>query len=92
VLRSSWYADGGTIVITFDEGVTDAGCCGGAAGGHIATIVVSAATPPGARMATPVDHAGVLRTIEELYRLPFLGAAANPSSGTLLPLLGRSPG
>lgn len=92
VLRSRWYADGGVIVLTFDEGVTDAGCCGGAAGGHIATIVVSASTPSGARLATPVDTAGVLRTIEELYHLPFLGAAADPASGTLLPLLGRAPG
>ncbi|MGH9089398.1 MAG: alkaline phosphatase family protein [Acidimicrobiales bacterium] len=92
VMHSSWYRGGGTIVITFDEGVTNAGCCGGAGGGHIATVVVSAATPHGARMSRPIDHAGVLRTVEELYGLPFLGAAAKASSGTLLPLVGRAPG
>lgn len=92
VMASSWYRSGGTIILTFDEGVTNSGCCGGAAGGHIATVVVSAATPRGDQLSTPVDHAGVLRTIEELYGLPFLGTAADPSSGTLLPLLGRSPG
>lgn len=92
VMASSWYRSGGTVILTFDEGVTNSGCCGGAAGGHIATVVVSAATPRGDQLNTPVDHAGVLRTIEELYGLPFLGAAADRSSGTLLPLLGRSPG
>jgi hypothetical protein len=90
VLRSRWYRDGGVVIITFDEsgGTTTAGCCTGAAGGHIATIVVSSRTRPGARMARPVDDAGVLRTVEALYHLPYLGAARNPRSGTLLPLLG----
>ena len=93
VLASSWYRDGGTVIITFDEGTggTDAGCCTGAAGGHIATIVVSKRTPRGARMSRPVDSAGVLRTIEALYHLPYLGAAASAKSGTLLPLLGLPP-
>ena len=89
VMRSSWYRSGGTIVITFDEGVTNAGCCGGASGGHVATIVVSSATPRGTRMSRPIDHAGILRSIEELYGLEYLGGAANASSGTFLPLIGR---
>lgn len=90
VLASSWYRDGGVVIITFDEstGATAAGCCTGAVGGHIVTLVVSPRTPPGARLSTPVDGAGILRTIEALYRLPYLGAAADPRSGTLLPLLG----
>lgn len=89
ILSSSWYRNGGIVIITFDEssGGTASGCCAGADGGHVATIVVSTRTPPGARLATPVDGAGILRTIESLYRLPYLGAAANPHSGTLLPLL-----
>lgn len=91
VLRSSWYRDGGIVIVTWDEGTTDAGCCSGAAGGHIATIVVSALTRSGARLSTSVDDAGVLRTIEALYGLPYLGAAADPNSGTLLPLVGRQP-
>ncbi len=89
VLASTWYRDDGAVIVTFDEstGGTDAGCCTGAGGGHIATFVVSARTAPGARMAAPVDGAGILRTIEALYRVPFLGQAADPRSGTLLPLL-----
>jgi phosphatidylinositol-3-phosphatase len=89
VLGSSWYRDNGVVIVTFDEstGDTDAGCCEGAAGGHIMTLVVSRRTPRGARMPNPIDDAGVLRTIESLYHLPYLGSAANPRSGTLLPLM-----
>ena len=89
VLASSWYADGGIVVITWDEGDSDAGCCHGAAGGHIATLVVSRATPPGSRVDIPVDHAGLLRTLETLYGVPYLGAAADPAGGSLLALMGR---
>lgn len=92
LLASQWFRDEGVVIVTFDEGTggTDARCCTGSAGGHILTVVVSPRTPPRARMSTPVDDAGVLRTIEALYHLPYLGAAADPTSGTLLPLLGSS--
>lgn len=89
VVGSPWFQGGGVVVVTWDEGTTNAGCCGGAHGGHVATLVVSPATRPGARLDTPVDGAGILRTIETLYGLPFLGDAACPCSGSLLPLLGR---
>ena len=88
LLASAWYGSGGIVIITWDEGASSAGCCKGAHGGHIATVVVSAHTPPGSRLATPVDHAGVLRTIEDLYGLPPLGDAACSCSGSLMPLLG----
>lgn len=93
VLSSSWYRNGGAVVVTFDEstGGTDAGCCTGAAGGHIVTLVVSQRTPRAARLSSPVDDAGILRSIEALYHLAFLGEAQNPKSGTLLPLLGEAP-
>jgi hypothetical protein len=87
VLASSWYAAGGVVIVTFDEGTTDASCCRGAAGGRIPTIVVSARTPPGARSALPVDQAGTLATVEDLYGLPHLRLAACRCSGSLLPLL-----
>jgi len=89
VTGSAWFQRGGVLIVTYDEGSGGAGCCNGAAGGHIATIVASVATPAGARLAAPVTHAGVLRTVEELAGLPFLGAAACACSGDLLPLLGR---
>lgn len=86
VTASSWFSGGGVLIITYDEGTSDSGCCQGATG-HIATWVVSQATPAGARLSTPVDHAGVLRSIEELYGLPLLGAAACRCSGDLLALI-----
>jgi hypothetical protein len=87
VLASAWYAAGGIVFITWDEGSSAAGCCVGARGGHIATLVLSPRTPPGARLTTPVDHAGLLRTVEDLYGLPHLAAASCACSGTLEPLL-----
>jgi hypothetical protein len=88
LLGSAWYGSGGVVIITWDEGSSSGGCCHGAHGGHIATLVLSARTVPGARLATPVDHAGVLRTIEDLYGLPHLADAACTCSGSLMPLLG----
>jgi phosphatidylinositol-3-phosphatase len=94
VLQSSWYQQGGTVIVTFDEGSSksDASCCGGGAhGGQVATLVISKQTKPGQRLDTPVDHAGTLRTIEALYGLPYLRTAADPQSGDLMPLIGRRP-
>ncbi len=87
VMASSWYRQNGVIILTYDEGSTSAGCCAGAQGGRIVTIVVSARTPSGARMNTPVDHGGTLATIEDLYGVGHLGGAANPASGSLMSLL-----
>jgi acid phosphatase len=89
VIGSAWFRSGGVLLITYDEGVGGAGCCMGAAGGHIATWVISAATPAGARLDTPVSHAGLLRTVEMLYGLSPLGEAACTCSGNLMPLLRR---
>ena len=83
----------GFLVITYDEGTTDQGCCGGSAGGRIATIVTGPDVRRGAAMARPIDHYGVLATIEDAFGLPHLGAAADPRHGNLAPLFGggRTP-
>jgi phosphatidylinositol-3-phosphatase len=80
----------GFLVLTWDEGVSNAGCCGGATGGHVATIVVGPQVVPGSREAVPVDHYGVLATVEQALGLPLLGAAADVRNGRLTPLF-RSP-
>jgi len=87
VLSSLWYAQGGVIVITFDEGSSDAGCCRIAHGGRIATIVISTHTGPGARLTAPVDQAGILGTIEDLFGVGRLGDAACACAGNLHSLL-----
>jgi phosphatidylinositol-3-phosphatase len=81
----------GFLVVTWDEGSSDAGCCGTAHGGHIATIVAGPDVRPGARDARPVDHYGVLRTIENALGLPPLAGAASARNGTLAPLFARPP-
>jgi hypothetical protein len=87
VLGSSWFQDRGVVIVTFDEGTSDASCCNGAHGGRITTIVAAQGAPGGQRSTAPVDHAGTLATIEDVYGLTHLGDAACPCSGSLKPLL-----
>jgi hypothetical protein len=76
----------GFLVLTWDEGSSDAGCCGEAHGGHILTVVAGPGVRRGARETAPVDHYGVLRTIEQALGLAPLAGAADPRAGTLAPL------
>lgn len=84
IMATRWYKDGGTIIITWDEG-TDSDTSGehGDTGGHVLTIVVSARTKGDSPDSQYVDTAGILRTIERAYGLGYLGDAAKPESGTL---------
>jgi len=91
VLSSSWYQEGGAVIVTWDEGTTSVGCCGGASGGHVATVVVSASTRGGVTLPYAVDHAGTLRTIEDMYGLSHLGHAACACSGELRPQVTACP-
>ncbi len=81
----------GFLVLTWDEGTLDTGCCGAARGGHIATIVAGPGVARGARAAQPVDHYGVLATIEHALGLRPLGGSADPRAGSLAPLFVRRP-
>ncbi len=87
VLASAWYARDGVVIITFDEGSSDAACCRIAHGGRIATLVISARTGPGARLTSPVDQAGILGTIEDLFGVGRLADAACACAGSLHALL-----
>jgi phosphatidylinositol-3-phosphatase len=82
----------GFLVLTWDEGSSNLGCCGGtAAGGHIATIVAGPEVIPGSRERAPVDDYGVLATIERALGLPRLAEAAAPRNGTLAALFKAPP-
>ena len=76
----------GFLVITYDEGNTDDGCCRGSHGGRIATVVAGRDVRPAARMTRAVDHYGVLASIETTFGLARLGEARSPSHGSLAPL------
>jgi hypothetical protein len=79
----------GYLVLTWDEGTTDAGCCGTAHGGRIATLVLGPDVRRGARYGAPVDHYGTLATIEDSLRVPRLRGARG--ARTLRPLFRRAP-
>jgi phospholipase C len=81
----------GFLVLTWDEGTSDSGCCGVAAGGRVATIVAGPDVRRGARQSAPVDHYGVLGTIEQALGLAPLAGAADPRSGRLNGLFLRAP-
>ena len=65
----------GILIITWDEGSSNAGCCGVAAGGHIATIIAGPGAANHLRVSTPSDHYSVLQLIEWSLGLPFLRGA-----------------
>ena len=89
VLSSPWFADRGTVVITMDENDAEpsGSCCGGAAGGRVPMIVISANARGRGAIATTGDHYGTLRTIEEAYGLRLLGEAAS-AGGDLSAIFG----
>ncbi len=81
----------GFLVLTWDEGSSDASCCAKAAGGHIVTIVAGPLVRSGAQLSAPIDHYGVLGSIEETLGLAPLGATADTRSGRLNAVFVRRP-
>ncbi len=78
-------------MITWDEGTSDRGCCGVAAGGRVLTLVAGLDVRRGARQNAPVDHYGVLGTVKEALGLPPLAGARDARSGRLNSLFARRP-
>jgi hypothetical protein len=82
----------GFLILTWDEGSSERGCCGGEAhGGRIATIVAGPEVRRGGRDDQAVDHYGVLGTIEEALGMPPLAGARDPRSGRLTRLFAHPP-
>jgi hypothetical protein len=78
----SHLGSSGVLIVTFDEGTTNSGCCTLAHGGHIVTIIAG----PGAKLKTrinaAVDAYSVLRLIEDNWQLSHLlnaGCVCTPS-------------
>jgi hypothetical protein len=89
VQSTAWYRSGGEIIVQWDESDADNSGINGTGGGHVPTIVISSALASHPqRDTTPVDTAGVLRSIEDVYGLPHLGAAADAANGSIDVLLG----
>jgi hypothetical protein len=75
ILASPAWQQSGVLFIIFDEGTTGAGCCTNAAGGQIATVVISPLGKPSYRSATAYTHYSLLRTIEDTWDMPHLANA-----------------
>ena len=80
ITGSAAYRNGGVLFITWDEGSSNASCCGDAWGGHVATLVISPKSIAGARSSIAENHYSLLRTIEDGFGLAHLGAAGWSSS------------
>jgi hypothetical protein len=80
IIGSAAFRNGGVLFITWDEGSSNASCCGDAWGGHVATLVISPKSIAGARSSIAENHYSLLRTIEDGFGLVHLGAAGWSSS------------
>jgi hypothetical protein len=81
IVASPEFSDNGVLFITWDEGSTTAGCCGGLAqGGQVVMAVVSPLARAGFRSELPQSHYSLLRTIEDAWGMPPLGHAAEASA------------
>jgi hypothetical protein len=80
ILASPAWRQGGALFITWDEGATNDGCCQYAAGGHIATLVISPVGKPHYRSSTPYDHYSLLRTITDAWGLSQVGHTDSPAT------------
>jgi len=74
------------IILTWDEGQGDHGCCGlpTPAGGRIATVLVSPQVRRGFQDVTPYTHYSILKTIASAWGLPFLGHAVDGNTALIL--------
>jgi phosphatidylinositol-3-phosphatase len=70
----------GFLAVTFDEGTTDAGCCGVAHGGRVATILKGPHVRRGTRLGERFTHYSLLATIEDALGLPRLRHARSARS------------
>jgi phosphatidylinositol-3-phosphatase len=59
---------GGVVFVVFDEGTSSTG-----GGGRIEGLALGPTVRPGSRFTRPLNHYGLLRTIEDAWHLPRLG-------------------
>ncbi|HYQ78653.1 MAG TPA: alkaline phosphatase family protein [Solirubrobacterales bacterium] len=66
----------GLLILTFDEGTSNVGCCGAPGGGRVATILVGPHVPAGTTLAAPANHYSLLASLEDRFGLGRLRRAA----------------
>src|SRR6516164_7156319 len=76
-----WAHGNNAIVVTYDEGDNNAGCCDATpGGGRVATIVITSHGPRAMHDATPANHYSLLSTIEHTFGLGCIGHACDTAN------------
>jgi hypothetical protein len=114
IMRSPAYADGGLLIVTFDEALpSDASACcneptgpntlhpglSGPGGGRTGAVLLSPYIRPGTVSDVPYNHYSMLRSVEEVFGLSYLGYAGQPGLASFgadvytnaLPAIYRAP-
>ncbi len=92
ITGSEAFRKDGLLIISFDEGLDAAACCGeqglpgaahppglgGPGGGRIGAVLLSPFIKPGTVSDLPYNHYALLRSVEDLFQLSHLGYAAEP--------------
>jgi hypothetical protein len=80
ILASDAWGQDGLLLITWDQGDSNAGCCGLADGGHVPLLLGAPKGKPGYQSPVPATHYNLLRTIEDLLGWATSAIAATPTS------------
>jgi len=79
------YQNGGLIILTWDEGQGDHGCCGfDPGGGRIATVLISPLVKNSFEDSTPYTLYSLLKTIESAWGLEYLVHAADDQTNLII--------
>lgn len=74
----------GIVMVLFDEGSSDAACCGlSEGGGHVAAVIAGPGAKDRTKIRTVLDHYSVLRLIEDEWGFRRLAHAADPSTPSI---------
>jgi hypothetical protein len=96
ILAAPAFRKDGLLIVTFDEAGSDSSaCCNeppgpivsapgyyGPGGGRVGAILLSRYIRPGTVVNVPINHYGMLRSVEDIFGLPYLGYAADPALNT----------
>ena len=95
ILHSPVFDENSLLVLTFDEGTSNEGCCDPsplAQGGRVATALISLLVKKGFEDSTVYSHYSLLKTISAAWKLEELGHASNPTVNLIvLPWQSRKP-
>ncbi|HVB97271.1 MAG TPA: alkaline phosphatase family protein [Chloroflexota bacterium] len=80
ILGSQAWTNGGVLFIVWDEGTSNAGCCGVPGGGHVPALVIASAGKRAYVSPIGYTHYSLLKTIESAWGLPYLGHAGDPAT------------